>query len=204
VKIYLVRHGQTIWNRDHLFQGQSDVDLTALGKEQSLQVGIAISQINPCKLYSSPLARTKYIAEIASQRTEAKIELLNEMKELDLGDLEGKTGVELRNNWPHIIDDWRETPSTIIMPNGESFSDLHDRTTRCFYELEQLEECEVMVIVTHNFVIKSLVCEILGLTMDSLHKINIDLGSISRIDIDGENRSIGLLNNVSHLDGLGE
>ena len=106
--IHLVRHGQTIWNKDRIFQGQSDVDLTDLGRTQSRLVAAKILEYGPSAVYTSPLSRTRHIADvIANGINKTSIEV-QELLELDLGMLEGKTGEDLREHWPEIIEQWRQ------------------------------------------------------------------------------------------------
>ena len=198
--IHLVRHGQTIWNKDRIFQGQSDVDLTDLGRTQSRLVAAKILKYGPSAVYTSPLSRTRHIADvIANGINKTSIEV-QELLELDLGMLEGKTGEDLREHWPEIIEQWRQFPSRVTMPSGESFLELHSRVTKSLYDLVDSNTESPIVIVSHNFVIKILICEILGLTVDSLHKVNIDLASVSTIEIDHDSSSLLMMNGTSHLD----
>ena len=105
--VHLVRHGQTVWNRDRLFQGQSDVELTDLGKTQSRLVAEEVLGFGPESVYTSPLSRTRYIADFIGEGIDKDIIEVPGLLELNLGLLEGKTGEDLRKNWPEIIENWR-------------------------------------------------------------------------------------------------
>ncbi len=197
--IYLVRHGETIWNRDNLFQGQSDVELTDLGKSQSEKVANRLIELGVGSVHTSPLTRTRYIADRISEGIRTTPIENKGLLELNLGLLEGKTGKDLRREWPEIIEDWRKHPSRVAMPSGESFKELHMRSTLALKEIIKIQAENPVAIITHNFVIKVLICEILGLTVDSLHKIHIGLASISQLYIDESNSSLGSLNCNEHL-----
>ena len=197
--VHLVRHGQTVWNRDRLFQGQSDVELTDLGKTQSRLVAEEVLGFGPESVYTSPLSRTRYIADFIGEGIDKDIIEVPGLLELNLGLLEGKTGEDLRKNWPEIIENWRGHPSKVEMPSGESFLQLHQRASHALNSLVESETKDVIVLVSHNFVIKVLLCGILGLSVDALHKIHVDLASISTIQIDNTGSSLVSLNSTCHL-----
>ena len=197
--VHLVRHGQTVWNRDRLFQGQSDVELTDLGKTQSRLVAEEVLGFGPESVYTSTFSRTRYIADFIGEGIDKYIIEVPGLLELNLGLLEGKTGEDLRKNWPEIIENWREHPSKVEMPSGESFLQLHQRASHALNSLVESETKDVIVLVSHNFVIKVLLCGILGLSVDALHKIHVDLASISTIQIDNTDSSLVSLNSTSHL-----
>ena len=200
--VHLIRHGETIWNRDKLFQGQSDIELTELGKKQSHSVASKILECAPKTVYTSPLSRAKYIADLISKEIGSSSIQIKNMIELDLGELEGKTGEDLRANWPDIISNWRSHPSRVKMPSGESFAQLHDRVTAGLHDLIKSQDESPIVVVSHNFVIKLLICHVLGLTVDSLHKIHVDLASVSSILVEEGHSSLLALNGISHLNYL--
>ena len=197
--VHLVRHGQTVWNRDRLFQGQSDVELTDLGKTQSRLVAEEVLGFGPESVYTSPLSRTRYIADFIGEGIDKDIIEVPGLLELNLGLLEGKTGEDLRKNCPEIIENSREHPSKVEIPSRESFLQLHQRASHALNSLVESETKDVIVLVSHNFVIKVLLCGILGLSVDALHKIHVDLASISTIQIDNTDSSLVSLNSTSHL-----
>ena len=197
--VHLVRHGQTVWNRDRLFQGQSDVELTDLGKTQSRLVAEEVLGFGPESVYTSPLSRTRYIADFIGEGIDKDIIEVPGLLELNLGLLEGKPGEDLRKNWLEIIKNWRGHPSKVEMPSGEAFLQLHQRVSHALNSLVESETKDVIVLVSHNFVIKVLLCGILGLSVDALHKIHVDLASISTIQIDNTDSSLVSLNSTSHL-----
>ena len=80
-----------------------------------------------------------------------------------------------------------------------SFLQLHQRASHALNSLVESETKDVIVLVSHNFVIKVLLCGILGLSVDALHKIHVDLASISTIQIDNTDSSLVSLNSTSHL-----
>ncbi|SVB45241.1 uncharacterized protein METZ01_LOCUS198095, partial [marine metagenome] len=100
--MYLVRHGETEWNKLGRFQGQKDIALNARGLAQAKETARAIAQDGEIALYSSPLQRTMQVANEISLLTDVPVVPVPGVKELNLGELEGVTGEEMRNLWPDV------------------------------------------------------------------------------------------------------
>ena len=64
MKIYIIRHGQTEWNKSGRLQGQTDIALNENGKELAVKVGYALKEISFDRVISSPLARAVETAQL--------------------------------------------------------------------------------------------------------------------------------------------
>ena len=138
MKALLIRHGETDWNKSGKFLGQYDVPLNDRGLAQARETAEAVAADGPDALYSSPLARTMRLAEEVSRLTALPVNPMPGLKELDLGDMEGLTGAELRERWPDFFSEWRKDPGPVLMPGGESLAQLQDRAWSAFEEIEAL------------------------------------------------------------------
>lgn len=87
---YFVRHGETDWNRQRIFQGISDVPLNETGIEQAQLVGRILKNESIAHIVSSPLIRAKRTAEIINEHLQKPITIVDELKELSFGAIEGK------------------------------------------------------------------------------------------------------------------
>ena len=87
MRIVLVRHGETAWNAEGKFQGQSRAGLNENGFRQARQIARAIAPMGPTALYSSPLPRTLMTAEEISREARIPVEPLDGIQEADLGEL---------------------------------------------------------------------------------------------------------------------
>ena len=124
MKLLLVRHGETEWNKLGRFLGLEDIPLNARGLGQARETALAVAAGDMTALYSSPLCRTMQVADEISRLAEVPAVPVADFQELDLGDLEGLTGMEMRSRWPGIYTAWRSDPSSVVMPNGESLAQL--------------------------------------------------------------------------------
>lgn len=94
--LYLVRHGQTVWNTEARFQGQFDSPLTDLGRDQATRIGRALAseigaRSQPIRAYVSPLGRTRATAELIGRSLAMDISEEPNLMEVHFGDWEGLT-----------------------------------------------------------------------------------------------------------------
>ena len=127
MKFYLLRHGETEWNKLGKFQGLTDVSLNERGLAQAKDSARAALSWEHGALYSSSLTRTVQVAEEIRRVTGTPIITDPGLRELSLGDLEGVTGSEMREGWPEMYASWRRNPADVEMPNGESLAQVQER-----------------------------------------------------------------------------
>ena len=200
MRLLLVRHGETQWNRSNRFQGQNDIPLNRRGLAQARQTARALAK-NPCRgIYSSPLKRTMQVAGKISQAVDRPVCEVDGLKELDLGDLEGVSGEEMRDGWRQVYDAWRDNPADVSMPSGESLAQLQDRAWHAFLELEAAhDDGDTLILVSHNFAIRTIVCKLLGVPLANFHKMVLSLSSICAIDSGQWGRRLVSYNSTGHL-----
>lgn len=200
MKLLLVRHGETEWNKLGKFQGQCAIALNSRGLDQARETAPAVIAGGHLSLYASPLCRTMQVAAEISRVAGVPVVPVPGLMELDLGDLEGVTGAEMRAGWPEVYATWRQDPCKAVMPNGESLSQLQKRAWQAILELEQGHaEDDVLVAVSHNFAIRTIIAELLGMPLSNFHRMVLDLSSICAIEIDDRGRRLVSYNSTGHL-----
>lgn len=200
MNLVLVRHGETDWNKSGRFQGQCDIGLNSRGMAQAKETARAVVSYEHSAVYSSPLRRTMQVAEEISRIGGSPVVGVAGFQELDLGDLDGVTGEELRSGWPEVLTAWHDDPAGMSMPNGESLAELQERAWSALVELEQAHPREeALVIVSHNFAIRTLVCKVLGAPLTNFHRMSLSLSSISVIEGDQQEHRLTRFNSTSHL-----
>ena len=200
MKVALVRHGETEWNKLGKFLGHRDIGLNPRGLAQARETALALADWGHTVVYASPLARTMQVAQEISKLNELPVVAVEGMKELDLGDVEGVTGEEMRSLWPGVYAAWRENPATVVMPNGESLAQLQDRAWGAWLEMEAVHsESDCLVVVSHNFAIRTLVAKLLGMPLSHFHRMVLALSSICIIESDQRGRRLVSYNSTSHL-----
>jgi len=157
--LYLLRHGETTWNRSGRLQGQLDAPLTRLGLAQVDAIGRSLAEVlngAGFRLVASPLGRTRQSAAIVAEHLGVDYEAIEwdaRLMEITLGDYDGSPGWEaLDRADPQAAARRAADPWNYRYPNGESSQDVQDRI-RPF-----LAECEarggVHVVVAHGVVNK--------------------------------------------------
>lgn len=156
MKIYLLRHGQTVMNQSHVLQGQTNSDLNKKGVEQAKDVGERIRQmgLHFDRIYCSPLHRTVQTCYYATGMEEDQIILDDRLKEIDLGELEG---VRFDSIEKELRDAFMRKPFDYDAPmGGETIQNVVDRAQNFLEDLKKTENDDTVLIVSHGGAIHGL------------------------------------------------
>lgn len=124
MRLILVRHGETLWNAIHRFQGFSDIELSPKGITQARLLAISLRGESLTAIYTSPLKRARQTAEIIAQYHDCPLIVDEGLKEINQGQLEGLTGEDLRRDFPDFLRRWIQDPGNIHLPHGESLEEV--------------------------------------------------------------------------------
>jgi broad specificity phosphatase PhoE len=186
LRLLLVRHGETEWNRQGKFQGQIDVPLNDNGRNQAEKAGEFLKDVAIDFAFSSTMARPKETAEIIlKQHPEIKLELLNGLREISHGTWEGKFEAEIEQEFPGELERWRNLPTQVQMPAGENLEQVRDRSVAAWQSILQTAEAnqfQVGLVVAHDATNKTLLCHILGLPSENFWNFRQGNGAVSVID----------------------
>jgi len=103
-EFYFVRHGQTDWNLAHRAQGQTDISLNDDGRREAHRAARAAATLGFGTICSSPLSRARETAEIIRNATDARIEVIDELKECSWGEREGDVKGEWFERWKRGLE----------------------------------------------------------------------------------------------------
>jgi broad specificity phosphatase PhoE len=159
--IYLVRHGQTVWNEEGRLCGSSDVPLSDEGLAQARKLAARLKDIGIAAIYSSPLLRARQTAEAiaAHHRVEVKIE--PDLREIDYGDWEGLKVADVLEQFPEIEKLRREEPMKFVAPNGEPMRRFAERVISAIQRVAASHADETICVVAHQTVNRFILCWIL-------------------------------------------
>lgn len=202
MRLTLVRHGETAYNRDGLGLGRADPPLTDLGLRQTAAAVERLAAEPPDRILTSPLGRAAAIARGLAERTGAPLEVREELTEMDVGKTEGLPFAEMRERFPGFIEAWRAPdPADVVMPGGESLAQVAARLEPLVAELHAFPDDASVVAVSHNFVVRLLICRLLGLEIGAFRAFNVDLASVSTLSLRGGQASLRTLNDRCHIEG---
>lgn len=158
--IYLIRHGETDWNRQHRFQGKTDIPLNQLGREQAEQLIPKMSLLSIDAVYASPLLRASETALIAVKDLKLTIQKDERLMETNVGDAEGLTFEEMQAKFgDNGIERWRsyeERDLDFSYPNGESKRQMMFRVRSAILEISQNTPGNNIAVFAHGMVMRSL------------------------------------------------
>jgi glucosyl-3-phosphoglycerate phosphatase len=157
VTLLLWRHGQTDWNLERRFQGQSDVGLNATGRRQAERAARLIAALRPDAIYSSDLDRAASTADPLARLTGLPVNLDKDLRERHGGRWEGLTDTEIRQFYPDEYQIWSP-------PQGEATAAVADRAGEAFERIaDSLPGGSLAVIVSHGAAIGLGLSRLLGL-----------------------------------------
>jgi probable phosphoglycerate mutase len=152
--LYLVRHGQTDWNREKRFQSTTDVPLNETGLAQAWQIRSELEKrgVVFTLARSSPLVRAVDTARIIIDGTDTPYAPEPGFMEVSLGDFEGRLEADLRAEMGPAYDEWREKQYTVAPPGGESIIDGAERVRQYLEPLREAATLGHVLIVAHQAV----------------------------------------------------
>lgn len=187
LRLLLIRHGETQWNREGRFQGIRDIPLNDNGRHQAQKAAEFLKDV-PINLgISSPMARPKETAEIILQyHPSVELDLQPELAEICHGLWEGKLETEIEAEYPGLLQQWKDAPATVQMPEGENLQQVWDRAIACWQDrvkfYSQGDGSTVGIVVAHDAINKVILAYLLGLTPAHFWQVKQGNGGVSVID----------------------
>jgi broad specificity phosphatase PhoE len=200
--IYLVRHGQTAWNKEEIFRGRADVPLDETGLKQAELAGEYFKGREIHAIYTSPQSRALQTAQKIAQFHNLKVQPLLGIIDMSFGKWEGRPHQEIRENDKEIYRQWVEEPHLVRLPGGESLDDVRVRVMAAMEEVIRNHPGKTLVLVSHRVVCKVLICAILGLDNSHFWQITQDTTAINLIQHRNGKYILSLMNETCHLKPL--
>lgn len=200
-RIYLVRHGETTWNRERRCQGVSDIPLSDTGIQQAECLSAALAHAPLSAVYASDLVRARHTAEIIAAPHKLPVSCDARLRELNQGRLEGSDLNNLLSEHPELLREWLKTPADVTMPGGESMRALQARASRALEEIIAHHQEQSVAVIAHNLCNLSLVCRLIGLDLNLFRSIRMDNASITEIECSARGAVLFRVNDIHHLGG---
>ncbi|ABM71788.1 possible alpha-ribazole-5'-P phosphatase [Prochlorococcus marinus str. MIT 9515] len=206
-RIFLVRHGETNWNKEGRFQGQINIPLNDNGKDQAKKASTYLKEVNFNKAFSSSMDRPYETAQIILQnKSDIEIKKIKKLVEISHGLWEGKLENEIKEQWPELLKSWHEKPEEVTMPKGESIREVSERSIKAWEEIcLNQKKYDLTLLVAHDAVNKTLICNLLGIDYSNIWMIKQGNGGITIIDLFNDPQKdhvISALNITTHLGGI--
>ena len=151
-KLFIFRHGQTVDNKESIFSGFRQTDLTPEGVEEAKGIGEKLKNEKVTKAFQSDLIRSQHTLELVLNPWHKNVEIITDarIKERDYGDLTGKSKIKTEQQNPEQYKQWHRSYD-VPPPNGESIKMVEERVLGFLNEvLPTFEKEDVVFISAHG------------------------------------------------------
>lgn len=202
MKLILVRHGETYWNRERRVQGgSSDIELNDVGIEQASRLASFLGNEKVTAIASSPLKRAMRTGEAIARRHQLSIEVDDALRELEVGELEGLDASDLSTTLSNFLMQWWQGGGAEKLPGGESLVELQERSWATVQRLLAQHKDGTIVVVSHYFVILAIMLKALDLPLGYFSKFKVDPASISIVEFADHGTRLLVFNDTSYWSG---
>jgi broad specificity phosphatase PhoE len=172
LRVLLIRHGETAWNRDGRWQGHADVPLSEAGIEQALRLAEFLKREEPpvSRVYSSDLRRASDTAAEICRAVGAELIIDPAWREISVGSWTGLSRDEIRTQF---AAEWDRIAAGEDLPRGggETFGDFSARIVAALDALRLRHAGERIAVVTHGGAIRAALLHALGLPWMRLREV---------------------------------
>ena len=205
MKIYFIRHGETVWNTLKIFQGTSNSPLTEKGRNQAISLGKKLKDVEFTKFYSSPMGRTIETSELILQGRDMKIDFIEEFKEISVGKMEGVEREIFESTYPKQFYDFFNNPKEYDPSayEGENYYQLLERVKKGLDKIiSNHKEDDVIAVVSHGITLKAIFMIVKNMSFEELGQVEVPKNtSLSIVDYSNGKYSVELFSDTSHIEG---
>ncbi|HEX3032954.1 MAG TPA: alpha-ribazole phosphatase [Bacillota bacterium] len=201
-RMFLVRHGETIWNNELRYQGHSDIPLNEAGRQQASKLADRLKGEKIDYFYASDLSRAMETAQIIAEphaKTVTGVELLRETR---FGVWEGMKFTEIQEMYPELWEKWKVDPRGTLIPEGEYLDHVAARVMQGIREIMTRHPHDTVLVAAHGGTIRLILAELLQMDLSNIWRIRQDNTALNIIDIYGDRPIVAVINDIHHL-GLG-
>ncbi|MCR4426943.1 MAG: histidine phosphatase family protein [Firmicutes bacterium] len=211
MRVYVVRHGETGWNREEVFRGRADIPLDDTGLAQAEATGRALASVGLTAVYSSPLSRALQTAEAIASFHGLDVIPHEGFSDIDVGEWEGVQIEAVKRNYPDFLSAWQRDPASFTFPGGESLCAVMERAVASLEEVASRREHDAagrdrdaaIAVVSHRVVNKLLLLWALGAGPEGFWRIRQDTCCINLVEMTPMGPVVHTVNDRHHLEGIG-
>ena len=201
-QIYLVRHGETAWNKAKIFRGRRDIPLNEQGRLEAACAARALREVPLAAIYSSPLSRARDTAEAIAAGHGLAVIADEAFTDIDYGEWTEYWDIEARWKFGDQYRQWKESPHLVRFAGGESLDDVRRRVVPRLMELARRNPEGTIALVSHRVALKLLLCEAKGLDNSCFWEVRLDTGAISVLEYANGTLRVAVENDTRHLQAL--
>lgn len=199
LRIFLIRHGETEWNRQNRLQGHTDVKLSPEGILQAKLLAEHTPFKHVDEIYSSDLSRAFDTAGIIAERFNLTVKLMPELREMNYGDWEGRFISELVAESPKDFGKFFTDPERCHPPHGETFLECQARVMIGIRDIIANHDNQNVIVVSHGAAIRLIIGAALDIPIHKIWAISQFNMALSVLRVDDGKFTVELINSTEHL-----
>jgi broad specificity phosphatase PhoE len=200
--IYLIRHGQTEWNKEEIFRGTSDIPLNEMGRMEAQLASEALRAIPLKAVYSSPLARAKETAAAIADCHGLEVRIIEGLQDICFGDWQGVSHKTVQQQYSDLYRRWLEEPHAVTFPGGENLEAVQTRAVKAVREIVSDHPEDTIVMVSHRVINRALICGVAGIELSRFWQLGQDTAAINLLTWKKDYFTLTCLNDTCHLQSL--
>jgi alpha-ribazole phosphatase len=202
LRLVVIRHAETDWNREGRYQGHRDTLLSETGRAQAEAAGRLLAGERLQAVWSSPLRRARETAAAIAAPQGLAVQVEEAFGEMRFGEWEGLTVDEASARFPAQYRAWLETPHLVGLPGAETLDEVRARVLKGLEGLRAAHDDQTVCLVTHGVTSRILILEALGLGLDRIWSLQVSFTGISELEFRDDWALVHRMNTLVHLDQL--
>ncbi len=201
----MIRHGATVLSAEDRFAGETDVELSDEGREQTRRLAQRLAKVPFAGIFASPLSRTRETAAILAAPHGLEVQIREGLREISHGRWEQMTRREVEECFPEEAAAWENDPYTFAPVGGESGLAVTARALPVLVELVREFPGREILVVSHKATIRLLLSSLLGFD-PRRYRDNLDQkpAALNIVDFrDPTCARLALFNDTSHYEASG-
>ncbi len=164
-RLCLVRHGQTNWNLEGRYQGQSDIPLNENGRAQARALAGQLQAYSFTAIYTSDLQRARETADILAASFYLPVTSDPRLREINQGEWEGQLIDAIKSRYFELWQQRKLDPASVRPPGGETVGDVAWRVYAALDEIAARHATGPVVVVSHGLALATAVCKVQGISI---------------------------------------
>jgi probable phosphoglycerate mutase len=190
--LFLFRHGATVWHAENRYAGATDIALDPRGYAQAERLANWASKAGLTAIWCSPLSRARETAAPAARAAELEPRIDERLREIDFGQIEGRTMAEAELLFPVEIRRFKADPATSPMPGGEDPHQAARRGVSALRDIASIHPHGRVLVVAHNTLIRLMLCTLFGIPLARYRTVfpTVRNGTLTEIGLENETAAL--------------
>jgi alpha-ribazole phosphatase len=183
--LLLIRHGQTDWNLEGRYTGQSDVPLNETGREQARELAalLVAEQVPPDVIYASDLERARETAEIIAGRFGLPVQTDGRLREVNQGEWEGMYFPDIVARYAQEFAEREADPLNVAPPGGETVGQVQARVQAAVADMAARYPAQRVAVVAHGMVLALIRLEAYGYPVEQVWQLVPPNCEVEEVDV---------------------